>query len=245
MSGFWSAAWKCRTVADADDATRAPRSKVLLAVACAGLAVTSGHAQTAAPRPDPAPVSMAIAEAFATQMSGSWTSATQSAHPAYDWVESEVVRIWPDRTDGVWLYQENAILGTDATAPQEPGAKERPYFQVVIQVQPLDAHTVYTTTWRVADRTSARGGWRSAASFQRSWLGEPSCPGMMREVAAGYWEGGAECPNSWRGATRVLSRSVRTPETYVNWDRGLDGAGNHVWGPRDGGYVFTRKDAGS
>ncbi|MCU0881365.1 MAG: chromophore lyase CpcT/CpeT [Hyphomonadaceae bacterium] len=245
MTGLGSAAHPCRIGRARWCGTEVALSSIVVTVLLSVLATTSSLAQTPPPRPDPAPVSMAIAESFAAQMAGSWTSAVQSAHPVYDWVESEVVRIWPERTDGIWLYQENAILGPDAAAPSEPGSKDRPYFQVVIQVQPLDAHTIYTTTWRVLDRAGARGGWRNPAGFQRAWMGDPSCPGVMRQVASGYWEGGAECPNSWRGATRVLSRSVRTPDTYVNWDRGLDGAGNHVWGPRDGGYVFTRKGAGS
>ena len=180
---------------------------------------------------------------FAEHAVGAWTSAEQSSDPGYDWVESEMVRIWPDREDGVWLYQENAILGASPDDPdRDDAAKEKPYFQVVIHIRDLGGNQVHTATYRVADRAAAKGAWRTPDAFEPAWLGEVSCMGEMEEVGAGYWRGGTECPNSFRGAVRVVSKSIRSPGAYVNWDRGLDADGNVVWGPPDGGYIFKRKE---
>lgn len=183
---------------------------------------------------------------LAAQMTGSWTSAAQSADPAYDWVESEIVRIWPDRDDGIFLYQENAIIGgSPEDAPDREAAKERPYFQVIIQLRDLGAGSVHTTTWRVSNRDTLRGAWRTDAPDPGgSVLGEVACMGQIWQVAPGYWQGGADCPNTFRGAVRLKSRTLYAPGVYVNWDRGFDAQGDRVWGPVDGGYIFRIKESG-
>ncbi len=182
---------------------------------------------------------------FAALSEGSWTSLAQSADPGYDWVESETVRIMSERGDGVWLYQENAIMAASPDADIPRDAKSKPYFQVVIRLQSLGPDQVHTTTYRLETpeaRSGAKGQWRTGAGvFDPAWVGAPACMGQMRRVAEGYWQGAAECPNTYKGAARVDSRSVRTPDTYVNWDRGFDGEGQNVWGPPRGGYIFKRK----
>lgn len=180
---------------------------------------------------------------YAAQAAGSWTSIEQSADPAYDWVESEVVRIWPDREDGIWLYQENAIMGASATGSAAGDPKSRPYFQVIIQLRDLGGGQVHSTTWRIADREAVLGGWRAGAkAFGFSVLGEVACMGKLQRVGQKFWQGQAECPNTYKDSVKVDSRTVRAPGVHVNWDRGYDAAGNHVWGPADGGYIFKRRD---
>ena len=182
------------------------------------------------------------AVAFAGQAVGSWSSIEQSADDAYDWVESEVVRIWPDREDGVWLYQENAIIGSGPGNPDTDDRKARPYFQVVVHVRNMGDGTLHTTTYRVADRQAARGAWKRPELFDRDWLGAVSCMGSMTRVGDGFWNGQTVCPNSYKGAVKLLSRSVRAPGVYVNWDRGFDADGRLIWGPKQGGYIFKRKE---
>ena len=177
---------------------------------------------------------------------GSWTSRDQSSAPGYDWVESETVRILTERPDGVWLYQENAVLGASAGEAPRPGAKDRPYFQVVIQLRSLGPGEVLATTYRLAGpeaASGARGIWASPGrAFDPGWIGETACMNRMHRVAEGFWQGTAECPNTYKGAVKVDSRSIRTRAAYVNWDRGFDAAGRLVWGPATGGYVFTLKE---
>jgi CpeT protein len=183
---------------------------------------------------------------FAELATGSWSSEAQSRSETYDWVESETVRIMADRTDGVWLYQENAVIGASPDEVRQPSAKDAPYFQVVIQLRALGSSSVHTTTYRLetADvRAGARGIWRKPhRAFDPTWIGSVACMGVMHRVADGYWQGAAECPNGYKGGVRVDSRSVRTPDTYVNWDRGFDAEDRLVWGPGPGGYIFKRKD---
>ncbi|MEO1407917.1 MAG: chromophore lyase CpcT/CpeT [Pseudomonadota bacterium] len=177
---------------------------------------------------------------FAQDAEGSWTTVEQSSDPAYDWVESEMRRIWPDRNDGVWLYQENAIIGSNTDNVLDGDPKSQPYFQVVVNVRDLGDGELHTTTYRVSDRAAARGAY-ATGSFEDTWLGEIACMGHMRRIGVGFWSGDAVCPNSYKGGVKVVSRSVRSPNTYVNWDRGFDVDGNHIWGPAEGGYIFKRK----
>ncbi|MFN7053943.1 CpcT/CpeT family chromophore lyase [Hyphomonas sp.] len=183
---------------------------------------------------------------FAEIAAGSWTSRAQSADPRYDWVESETVRILPDRTDGVWLYQENAILAASPDETPADGAKDRPYFQVIVQLRAIGPFEVHSTTYRLDTpeaREGARGIWRAGGEgFDPAWIGTMACMSGLTRISEGYWTGGADCPNNWRGGVKVDSRSIRTPDAYVNWDRGMDADGQQIWGPRAGGYVFLRKD---
>lgn len=176
---------------------------------------------------------------------GSWSSRDQSADPAYDWVESETVRVLTDRIDGIWLYQENAVLAASPDAPPAAGAKDQPYFQVVIQLQALGDGEVHTTTYRLdtaAARAGAKGLWRDPSrDFAPEWIGTVACMGHMRRVAEGFWQGAVACPNGYKGGVKVDSRSIRSPDAYVNWDRGFDLSGRQVWGPATGGYIFNRK----
>ncbi|MEO0981025.1 MAG: chromophore lyase CpcT/CpeT [Pseudomonadota bacterium] len=188
-----------------------------------------------------APAAADEAQWLAEDAAGSWTTIEQSASPDYDWVESEVVQIWADREDGAWLYQENAIIGADAEAG-DLANKDQPYFQVVVHLQNAGRGEVFTTTYRVANREAARGAWRSPEDFDPVWLGAPSCAGKIARIGRGWWRGDAECANSYKGAVRVVSQSVRSPEGHVNWDRGFDAAGTLVWGPAGGGYIFKRKE---
>ncbi|MEX1249832.1 MAG: CpcT/CpeT family chromophore lyase, partial [Hyphomonas sp.] len=175
-----------------------------------------------------------------------WTSRAQSSEPGYDWVESETVRILTDRTDGIWLYQENAVIAASGETDARGGAKDKPYFQVVIHLRTLGPDEVLATTYRLATpeaRQDAKGFWaRSAQPFGPDWIGEAACMSRMHRVAAGFWQGAAACPNDYKGAVKVDSRSIRTRDTYVNWDRGFDAAGIRVWGPARGGYIFTRME---
>ncbi len=191
------------------------------------------------------------AEDAATELmslsTGGWTSREQSVDPNYDWVESDTVRILADRTDGVWMYQENTVIAASPADTPAAGAAAQPYFQVVIQLRSLGPDKVLATTYRLASaqaRSGASGLPDSAARpFDPAWIGEVACMNQVQRVADGFWHSAAECPNNYKGAVRIDSRSVRTQDSYVNWDRGFDGAGRLIWGPPGGGYIFKRRES--
>lgn len=182
------------------------------------------------------------AEELAGVLAGSFTSMEQCAVEGWGCVESELVRIWPERTDGVWLYQENAWLGDDPESA-DPGAKERPYFQRLVRLAPDGEGRVLRTIYSLTDPAAAVGAYADTSVLTPDMVGAPSCSGPVERIAAGYWVADfPTCPSGLRGAVRTHSRSIHTPDSFANWDRGFDAQGNVVWGPRASGYVFKRAE---
>ncbi|ANY21132.1 Chromophore lyase CpcT/CpeT [Tsuneonella dongtanensis] len=168
------------------------------------------------------------------------------ADPRYDWAEARVVRIWPDRTDGVWLYQQQAIINQEGRTPDE--ARARPYFQFVARVRANEPGVLRRDNYRVRDGAK----WLNieeaadAAGLSPADLAPPSCHNRLEKVAIGTYTGRTEsCENGYKGAARMQSLSITTVDAYINWDRGFDPAGGLVWGPASGGYVFKRIAEGS
>jgi hypothetical protein len=179
-----------------------------------------------------------LLEDYAAHAVGRFSSAAQHrADPAYDEVTAQVVRLWADRDDGLWLYQEQTIR----TGPQATG---RPYFQRVGHVTVAGDGTLRRENLALRDPLRFAGygtpGYRGP-EITPADLGPAGCHNILTFVSPGFWTARTEdCANSYRGATRMESRALLTPNAYVNWDRGFGAAGQHVWGPKKGGYVFDR-----
>lgn len=181
---------------------------------------------------------------FAAASAGSFSNVSQATgNAAYDTVEAEVVRIWPDRTDGIWMYQEQAILAVN-DAPLANG-KTRPYFQRIFRLLGTGGKTVVRENYELPNRKTYIGAYQNPTLFgeldpKSLILG--GCGNQIVRVAKGYWRTTMEpCANTYKGATHMTSLSVYTPDTMVNWDRGFDASGAVVWGPPDGGYIFKRQ----
>ncbi|MGJ3231684.1 MAG: chromophore lyase CpcT/CpeT [Oceanicaulis sp.] len=180
------------------------------------------------------------AEELAGVLAGSFTSLEQCATEGWGCVESELVRIWPERTDGVWLYQENAWLGDDPQSA-DMSAKQRPYFQRLVRLASDGEGRVLRTIYSLTDPAAVAGAYADPSALTHDMVGEASCSGPVERIAAGYWVADfPTCPSGLRGAVRTHSRSIHTPDSFANWDRGFDPEGNVMWGPASGGYVFKR-----
>jgi hypothetical protein len=179
---------------------------------------------------------------YATTAQGRFSSAEQHrADPAYDVVEARVVRIWPERTDALWLYQEQAIVtAKDGPAP----GRARPYFQFVARVAVLEDGVLRRDNFRVRDGAKWLGvapGDARLRTLSEADLAPASCHNRIELVSVGHWIGRTEsCANAYKGAAWMQSVSIATADAYVNWDRGFDTNGVRVWGPAAGGYVFKR-----
>jgi hypothetical protein len=181
-------------------------------------------------------------EEYAATVTGRFSSAGQaSADKRYDVAEAEVVRIWRGRTDGVWLYQEQAILG-GAGAP--PGAsKDKPYFQRIghVYVTPDGSLRRDNYVLKEPARFVGLGRRRGLLEPRQEDLGAPGCHNVVERVGQGHFVSRTEgCPNRYKGAAMMKSIAISTPERLVNWDRGFDSTGKLVWGPEAGGYMFER-----
>lgn len=184
-----------------------------------------------------------LAEDYASIAQGTFsTEAQHVADPRYDWAEARVVRIWPERTDGIWLYQEQAIVNTPGMTPE--AARAKPYFQFVARVTQLGTGVLRRDNFRVRDGAAWLAlvpGDPRLSKLSTADLAPPSCHNRLEKVAIGVFTGRTEsCANAFKGAAWMQSLSVTTADVYVNWDRGFDLAGNRVWGPEAGGYLFRR-----
>lgn len=185
-----------------------------------------------------------VTREFAQLTGGSFTTAAQAKDdPAYAEVEAEVVRIWQDRTDGIWMYQEQAIISYEGKG--SPEAKSRPYFQRIFRLMTTGDKILVRENYELADPKIAVGAYKDPSKLSNITpkdliLG--GCANRIERVAKGYWRANiTTCANTYRNATHMTSLSVYTDDTLANWDRGFDAEGNVVWGPESGGYIFKRK----
>ncbi|HEV2567437.1 chromophore lyase CpcT/CpeT [Sphingomonas sp.] len=177
-------------------------------------------------------------EEYAALATGHFSSAAQHrSDPRYDEVETRVVRIWPERTDGLWLYQEQAIVNQPGKTRAQ--ALASPYFQFVARIVPLKSGSFRRDNHRVREGARFAGG--KTGTLTQADLMEAGCHNRIDRIAAAWFTGTTEsCANRYKGAASMLSLSVLTNGTYVNWDRGFDLVGARVWGPEEGGYIFDR-----
>ena len=175
---------------------------------------------------------------LASWMTGSFSSAAQAeADTNYYAIELEMARIWPERTDGVWLYVEQAVAAK----------KEKPYRQRVYHVQQLDDSTFTSTILKIEGGERFFGGYADPAlldSLHEGLLTElEGCAITLHRRGDAYVGStdGRACTNAWGEAAYATSEVILSSGRMVSWDRGYNDTGEQVWGAVGGGYVFERK----
>jgi CpeT protein len=193
-------------------------------------------------------------DALALWMSGSFSSRAQHAaemalepaemralvaqHGDHADVRMHAVPVWPDRTDGRWLFVERAR----AEAPSKPE------WLRVVHIH-VDAGLLESETYLLpGDERRFAGAWKSAAPL--SDIGPESL--TLREGCALHWSraedgsfvGSSEpgaCRSDLNGAVDAVSRMTVSPERTTSWDQGFDASGRQVWGVTSGPYNFERE----
>lgn len=184
-----------------------------------------------------------VLEDYASTAVGEFSSAAQHmADARYDLVEARIVRIWPERTDAVWLYQEQAIINVAGKTPEQ--ARQAPYFQFVARIVAMGDGSYRRDNMRLkvpAQWVGLRNGDPRLGRMTPADLAEPGCHNRVERISAGHYTSRTEsCLNAYKGATMMKSIAITTTDTYANWDRGFGADGRLVWGPAEGGYVFRR-----
>jgi len=179
-------------------------------------------------------------------MTGSFSSGRQAAaDTSYHDIRLEMVRIWPERTDGCWLYVEQASAENLGT----------PYRQRVYHLTGTDSGSFRSDVYELPDPLRFAGAWRlerplSALSPDSLEL-RRGCAVMLDWYANGMYVGstvGNGCASSHRGASYATSEVIVERHCIRTWDRGYNEAGEQVWGAGAGGYEFDKipssKEAG-
>lgn len=203
-----------------------------LAASLALSAVCVGCA--AAPK---APPAESAVTAVAERLIGSFSSEAQSkADPEFFDVRLHMTPIWTSRTDGPWLYVEQAMATT----------LDKPYRQRVYQLIDRGDGSVESFVYELPNPGERIGAWGDPSRFDRdlpeSLVPRAGCSIVLRRAGEG-WVGATnerDCESSMRGASYATSQVTLHEDGLDSWDRGFDAEGKQVWGAKKGPYQFRR-----
>ena len=175
----------------------------------------------------------------ARMLAGSYSSAAQAkSDPEFFEVHLHMARIWPARTDGEWLYVEQAMAS----------ALDKPYRQRIYHVVDAGDGCAMSMVFELPNAAERVGAWRNPSVFDadspEALTKREGCA-IRLEPSVDGWTGstnGKDCLSSLRGATYATSQVRMSERRLESWDRGFDANDQQVWGAKKGPYVFV-KDA--
>lgn len=170
-------------------------------------------------------------------MTGSFSSNEQSKIDTnfFD-IRLEMVRIWNERTDAVWLYVEQAASW----------ALQKPYRQRVYRVTRDDKDTFESAVFTFDKPLRFAGKYKNPESFDTltpdSLEEREGCSIFLKKTETGYAGSTVKrnCGSNLRGATYATSEVIIEKHVLNSWDRGFDANGKQVWGAETGAYVFKK-----
>jgi CpeT protein len=187
-------------------------------------------------------VSVAASDAeldqLAALMEGDYSSELQSQRDTnYYHISLVMTPIWTNRTDGKWLYVEQAM----ATK------LDKPYRQRVYHLQHPSNNTFTSDIYTIKDALTFAGlkedkSKRENLTFDQIDLKEGCTVTLVHRDT--IYDGGTDrdkCPSDLRGAKYATTKIVLRAGELVSWDQGFDPSGTQVWGATEGGYVFVKK----
>ena len=176
---------------------------------------------------------------LAKGMIGSFSSAAQAGEDStYFDIRLEVVPIWQDRSDGPWLYVEQAA----ATS------LEQPYRQRVYHLREREDGALESVVYSLPEEPLRfAGAWKGdnplAEIGPEDLTVREGCAVVLRETEGGFSGSTVEkeCQSVLRGASYATSEVTVLPDRLESWDRGFDASGEQVWGATEGAYIFLRQ----
>jgi hypothetical protein len=182
---------------------------------------------------------VATLDDLAALMTGSFSSRNHSRRDsAFFDIRLEMVRIWPQHPEGIWLFVEQA----------EAKALGAPYRQRIYHLTDEGDGTFKSTIYSLrGNPLSYAGVWRDDQPLDGLTPMElelrEGCAVFLTPMGDGGFEGTTaerSCVSNLRGASYATTEVVLEDGRLVSWDRGFDADGNQVWGSTAGGYVFDR-----
>jgi len=176
-------------------------------------------------------------DTLASYMSGSFSSANQAARDSsYFDVRLHMQRIWKHRTDGIWIYVEQA-MATSLNAP---------YRQRVYRLHRNDDRVLESAVYALPQPQSAIGAWEDTTKISgvtpESLKLRDGCQVFLHE-SNGHFDGATEgmaCSSDLKGAAFATTEVKIYANAIISWDRGFNSSGEQVWGATKGGYIFLR-----
>ena len=174
-------------------------------------------------------------------MEGSFTDANRDGSNGKTgtyWLHQ--ARIWPSRSDGIWIYSE--FVRDQAT--------DSPLQQVVFRVNDNLAGGIVVKTYRLPGNPMRfLGDWRTPRMFNAiepmNLKPQPGCRIDLKRDSSGALSGsgsGSECPSNLPGATYQQTGLTLGPMEIVLRLKGFDESGTQVFGTRSEGLTLERKN---
>ncbi len=172
-------------------------------------------------------------------MTGSFSSEEQSKiDTAYFDIRLEIIRIWENRSDGIWLYVEQAAASS----------LERPYRQRIYRLKETGENLFKSEVYEIEEPLRFAGVWRKENPFygysDDILQKRPGCSVRLKKIGNQTFFGSTvdkECLSDWGGATYATSIVTITENGMITWDRGFDENDNFLWGAEKAGYYFQKK----
>lgn len=176
--------------------------------------------------------------ALVAMMQGSFSSEEQARNDSdyYD-IRLHMKKIWHGRTDGIWLYVEQAVAQSE----------DKPYRQRIYRVDQMKDGSFVSEVYTIEDPLRFAGAWKNETLLENlspdSLSLKEGCAVYLTLADNGSFIGGTRgdgCASDLRGAAYATSEVIINEEGLLTWDRGFDRDGNQVWGAVKGGYFFRR-----
>ena len=207
------------------------------------IAVLLTAAGCAAPAPAPGAPADPVDE-LAVMMTGWFDSAEQAGREPEDYFHIRLVMlpIWPERTDGHWLYVEQAAAS----------ALERPYRQRVYHLHRTDDGRLVSDVYAIDDPLRHAGAWAREDGLRaidpNDLTLRAGCSIVLDRAGPDRFAGattGTGCASALRGASYATSEVEIEAARLTSWDRGWSDDGTQAWGATEGPYVFVKRGSGA
>jgi len=177
-------------------------------------------------------------ETLVEWMTGSFSSSSQAAQDsAFFSINLDMRRIWPDQTEAVYLYVEQAVSSK----------LEAPYRQRIYKVTELSKGKFASEVFEIPndDRFIQKGNSPKAFNILTpdSLVTREGCTVYLDKISDKEFSGSTDadkCKSTLYGATYATSKVQVFSDKIISWDQGWDDNEEQVWGAEKSGYIFMR-----
>ncbi|MFA5010498.1 MAG: chromophore lyase CpcT/CpeT [Ignavibacteria bacterium] len=175
---------------------------------------------------------------LASYLQGSFSSEEQSQKDTtYFNIVLHMKRMWHDRTDGIWIYAEQASVSS----------ADKPYKQRIYRLTQLPDGSFESAVFTFPDPLKYAGDWKSEKPLENlnpsNLTQRKGCSVFMRKNDDGSFTGstkGKNCESDLRSAKYATSEVIIKKDAMISWDRGFNEKDEQVWGTAKGGYIFKK-----
>jgi hypothetical protein len=176
---------------------------------------------------------------FQQLMAGKYNSQAQSLRDtSYFNISLVMVPIWKDRTDGKWLYVEQALASK----------LDKPYRQRIYHLLHPSSNVYTSDIYTIKDAMSFAGAQNDDTKMQKLRFDKielkEGCTVTLNANANNEYQGGTtldHCPSDLRGAKYATTKITMKNGELISWDQGFDASGKQVWGAEKAGYIFVKQ----